>query len=237
MYPSHEIGRRAFLAAAAVGTAMVAGHALTGRARAEGTPSGPFSLPPLPYDATALEPVISARTVGFHYEKHHRTYVENLNKAVAGTPLAEQPLEEVIRTTAGKVEQAGIFNNAAQAWNHAFYWRSMHPRGGGAPRGGKLKDLLDADLGGIEGFATQFAAAATGLFGSGWVWLIHDGGRLAIVKTANADTPVATGKKALLCCDVWEHAYYLDYQNRRGDYAKAFLDKLVNWNFVEENLA
>jgi len=231
---SHGMSRRAFLAVAAVGT-MMAGHLPTVHAEGEAL-SGPFSLPALPYAADALDPIVSARTVGFHYEKHHRTYVDNLNRAVAGTAFAQQSLVEVIRATAGKPEQTTVFNNAAQAWNHTFYWRSMHPKGGGAPRAGKLKDLLDADLGGIDGFTTQFAGAASGLFGSGWVWLIHDGRHLAILKTANADTPVATGNTALLCCDVWEHAYYLDYQNRRGDYVKAFLEKVVNWDFAAENL-
>ena len=206
-----------------------------GGQKASGGSAAPFSLPRLPYAETALEPVISARTLGFHYGKHHKTYVDTLNKLVAGTEFADQPLEAIIRATAKKPDQAKIFNNAAQAWNHAFYWRCLKPKGGGEPPAA-LRDRLAADFGGIDEFRKAFAEAAVGQFGSGWAWLIADGGKLKIVKTSNADVPIGSGQTPLLTLDVWEHAYYLDYQNRRADYVDALIAKLLNWDFAAENL-
>ncbi|MBU1909854.1 MAG: superoxide dismutase [Verrucomicrobia bacterium] len=195
-----------------------------------------FSLPPLPWPDNALEPHISARTIGFHYGKHHQAYVDNLNKLVAGTPLAGLSLEEIIKQTAGKPDKAGLFNNAAQVWNHTFFWNSIKPNGGGAPTG-KLADMINQAFGSFDAFKAAFTEAAMTQFGSGWAWLVLEGGKLKVVKTPNADTPLAHGQKALLNCDVWEHAYYLDYQNRRKDFVTAFLDKLANWDFAESLLA
>jgi superoxide dismutase, Fe-Mn family len=206
---------------------------------ASAAPSGPFELPPLPYKEDALDPHISAKTIGFHYGKHHKGYVDKLNKAVEGKKLAEMKLEALIAETAKDPAMASTFNSAAQAWNHTFYWKSMAPKGGGGggePKG-KLADMLKSDLGGLEGFKKDFAEAATGQFGSGWAWLVVDGGKLKIQKTSNADTPIAHGGKPLIVIDVWEHAYYLDYQNKRADYVTAFLEHLVNWEFAAANLA
>ena len=197
--------------------------------------AGPFELPPLPYKEDALEPHISARTMSFHYGKHHKAYVDKLNQAVQGKKLAEMKLEQVIAETAKDAAMAGTFNSAAQAWNHTFYWHSMAPKGGGEPKG-KLADMLKSDLGGLEGFKKEFAEAANGQFGSGWAWLLVEGGKLRIQKTGNADTPIAHGGKPLLVIDVWEHAYYLDYQNKRADYVAAYLEHLVNWEFAAANL-
>jgi Fe-Mn family superoxide dismutase len=194
-----------------------------------------FSLPPLPWPDNALEPHISARTIGFHYGKHHQAYVDNLNKLTAGTPLAGLVIEEIIQQTAGKPDKAGIFNNAAQVWNHTFFWNSMKPNGGGAPTG-KLAGMINQAFGSFDAFKAAFTEAAMTQFGSGWAWLVLEGGKLKVVKTANADTPLAHGQKALLTCDVWEHAYYLDYQNRRKDFVAAFLDKLANWDFAAAQL-
>jgi Fe-Mn family superoxide dismutase len=193
-----------------------------------------FELPPLPWSEDALEPVTSARTIGFHYGKHHRAYVDNLNKLVAGTDLDGRGLEDVIAAVAGDPAKAGVFNNAAQVWNHTFFWSSMKPGGGGAP-GGVLAERIDATFGGLAAFVEQFKAAAVGRFGSGWAWLVDDAGALKIVTTANAEMP-APPVKPLLTCDVWEHAYYLDFQNRRPDFVQAFCDSLVNWDFAARNL-
>ncbi len=190
-----------------------------------------FTLPALPYAQDALEPHISARTLSFHYGKHHQAYVDNLNKLAAAAKMADLPLEAIIRQTAGKSDQAGLFNNAAQVWNHTFFWQSMKPDGGGAPSG-KLAERIDAAFGSFEAFKTAFSEAAMTQFGSGWAWLVQDGDTLKIVKTSNADTPLAHGQSALLTCDVWEHAYYLDYQNRRKDFVQAFLNHLANWDFA-----
>jgi len=195
-----------------------------------------FELPSLPYAADALEPFISEATLGFHYGKHHLAYVNNLNGLVAGSDLAAKSLEQIIQATAGVPDKAGIFNNAAQVWNHTFYWNSMKPAGGGAPSGA-VASLIDSAFGGYAGFVEAFKAAALGQFGSGWAWLVLDQGALKIVKTGNADTPIAHGQTPLLTCDVWEHAYYLDYQNKRPDYVQTFLDKLLNWDFANANLA
>lgn len=200
------------------------------------TPTAKFSLPALPFADTALAPVISANTLGFHYGKHHAGYVTKLNELVAGTEFADLSLEEVIKKSAGKADKAAIFNNSAQIWNHTFYWHSLKGNGGGQPTG-SLKGKIDAAFGGYDAFRKQFVEAAMGQFGSGWAWLVSDGGTLKIVKTANADLPMVHGQKALLTLDVWEHAYYLDYQNRRQAYAEAVVDKLLNWDFAEKNLA
>ena len=210
-------------------------------ARAATNPLAPgaapaFTLPALPYAQEALEPYISARTMGFHYAKHHQAYVDNLNKLVAGTPWAAgSPLEKVISESAGLADKAAVFNNAAQAWNHAFFWKSMKPGGGGLPSG-RLMDAIGKSFGSFDTFKEAFTAAAVAQFGSGWVWLVQDGAELKIVKTSNADTPVAHGQTAILTCDVWEHAYYLDYQNRRKDFVEAFLDHLANWEFAASQL-
>jgi Fe-Mn family superoxide dismutase len=194
----------------------------------------PFELPPLPYAKEALEPHISARTLEFHYGKHHQAYVTNLNNLVKDTPLASQSLEDIIHATAKDEAKIGIFNNAAQAWNHTFFWNSMKP-GGGQPKG-KLAERIEKDFGSLDKFKEQFKQAGVTQFGSGWAWLVLDGDALKITKTPNAVNPLALGQTALLTCDVWEHAYYLDYQNRRPDFIQAFLDHLVNWDFVEKNL-
>ena len=195
-----------------------------------------ISLPDLPFAADALEPHISANTLGFHHGKHHAAYVANLNNLVAGTDLENKELEEIILAVAGDASKAGIFNNAAQVWNHSFYWNSMKPGGGGAPTG-SIADKIAADFGSYEKFAEEFKTAGVTQFGSGWAWLVLDKGSLKITKTANADLPLAHGQKAILTADVWEHAYYLDFQNRRPDYLATFLDHLVNWDFANANLA
>ena len=219
-----------------VGMAVAAraGEPATASAASGGSPA--FTLPALPYAQDALEPYISARTMGFHYGKHHQAYVDNLNKLVAGTPWAAgQSLEKVVLESAGMADKAAVFNNAAQAWNHAFFWKSMKPGGGGLPAG-RLMDLIGKSFGGFEKFKNAFLTAAVAQFGSGWVWLVQEGDALKIVKTSNADTPIAHGQTALLTCDVWEHAYYLDYQNRRKDFVQAFLDHLANWDFAASQL-
>jgi Fe-Mn family superoxide dismutase len=195
-----------------------------------------YELPALPYDYTALEPVISKAPLEFHHDKHHAAYVNNYNSAVAGTELAGQSIEAVIKATAGDASKAGIFNNAAQAWNHTFYWNSMKPNGGGQPTGALLEKIT-ADFGSFDEFVTQFKAAGATQFGSGWAWLVLDNGTLKVTKTGNADNPLTAGQTPLLTMDVWEHAYYLDFQNRRPDYISDFLGKLVNWEFVAANLA
>ena len=198
------------------------------------TGSAPHILPRLPYADNALDPVISANTLSFHYGKHHKTYVDNLNKLVAGTELADLSLEKVIAATAGQADKAGVFNNAAQIWNHTFYWNSLSPKGGGEPPAA-LKKKIEASFDTVEACKKELAAAAMTQFGSGWAWLVQDGDKLKVVKTSNADLPLTNGLKPLLTIDVWEHAYYLDYQNRRVDYVNAVLDKLINWGFAADN--
>jgi Fe-Mn family superoxide dismutase len=195
----------------------------------------PIVLPPLPYADNALDPVISANTIGFHYGKHHKGYADNLNKLIAETEFADMTLEKIITGTAGKADKAAIFNNAAQAWNHTFYWRSLKPKGGGEPPD-VLKKKIEASFGTVDACRKEWSAAAMAQFGSGWAWLVLDGGNLKVVRTANADLPLTKGLKPLLTIDVWEHAYYLDYQNRRADYVNAVIDKLINWSFAAENL-
>ena len=193
------------------------------------------TLPNLPYDINALEPHISANTLTFHHGKHHQAYVTNLNNLIQNTDLAEKSLEEIIQVTAKNSDKAGIFNNAAQVWNHTFLWNSMAPNGGGKPSG-EIGERIEHDFKGYDAFAEAFTAAAVGQFGSGWAWLVLEGETLKIMGTANADTPLVHGKVPLITCDVWEHAYYLDYQNRRPDYVKTFLSNLVNWDFANANL-
>jgi Fe-Mn family superoxide dismutase len=195
-----------------------------------------FELPPLPYAETALEPHISAKTLEFHHGKHHKAYVDTLNKLVEGAPEADMSLEEIIVATHHDDAKIAIFNNAAQAWNHAFFWPCMSKDGGGKPDG-DLKKAIDQDFGRLDNFLKEFKEAATTQFGSGWAWLVLDAGKLKVIKTSNAINPIAGGQAALLTCDVWEHAYYLDYQNRRADFVDAFLEHLVNWDFVAENVA
>ena len=194
-----------------------------------------FELPPLPYAPNALEPHMSANTFSFHHAKHHQAYVTNLNNLIKDTPLADKSLEEIILATAADSAKVGVFNNAAQVWNHTFFWNCMKPAGGGAPSG-ELAKKIDATFGGLPKFKEEFKAAAVGQFGSGWAWLVLDGSELKIVKTGNAGTPMTSGQKALLTVDVWEHAYYLDYQNRRPDFVQTFLDHLVNWDYAAKNL-
>ncbi|MDY6953667.1 MAG: superoxide dismutase [Thermodesulfobacteriota bacterium] len=193
------------------------------------------TLPNLPYDSNALEPHISSKTLVFHHGKHHSTYVTNLNKLIEGTGLAVDTLEDIIHKTAKHNDQAGIFNNAAQVWNHMFYWQSMKPGGGGLPTG-SIAEKIDAEFGSYDKFTEQLKNAGLTQFGSGWAWLIIRNGTLEIMKTSNADTPIAHGVTPLLTVDVWEHAYYLDYQNRRTDYLDAFIRNLINWDFVNSNL-
>jgi superoxide dismutase, Fe-Mn family len=195
-----------------------------------------FTLPPLPYADNALEPVVSANTLSFHYGKHHKAYVDNLNNLVKGTDLEGQSLEAIVHATAGKADKAGIFNNAAQVWNHTFYWNSLRPGGGGVPTG-RIADLLNTSFGSFDAFKKEFAQTCVTQFGSGWGWLVQDGNALKLVKTANAEVPFTKGQKPLLTIDVWEHAYYLDYQNKRADYVNALIDRLLNWNFAADNLA
>jgi superoxide dismutase, Fe-Mn family len=195
-----------------------------------------FELPPLPFDLAALEPHMSARTLELHHGKHHRAYVANLNALVKNTPLAAKSLEAVIAEAARDPTKSALFNNAAQAWNHAFFWDSLRPSGGGSPPG-ELGRRIERDFGGLAVFKDMFQETAVGQFGSGWSWLVVDKGELKIVRTSNAMTPIVSGQVPLLACDVWEHAYYLDYQNRRADFIQAFLGKLVNWEFAASNLA
>jgi superoxide dismutase, Fe-Mn family len=226
-----SLSRRHFLkVSAAIGAVPLLGAPAITRAAA------PHVLPPLPYADSALAPVISSQTIGFHYGKHHKAYLDNLNKMVADSPMADMTLEQVIKATAGAADKAGIFNNAAQVWNHTFYWNGLRANGGGTP-GKELLARIEKDLGGYDALRKELFTAATTQFGSGWAWLVDDAGKLKVVKTGNADNPMIRGLKPLLTIDVWEHAYYLDYQNRRADYVNAVLDKLINWEFVAANLA
>lgn len=196
-----------------------------------------FEQPPLPYPMDALEPYgMKAETFEYHYGKHHKAYVDNLNKLTDGTEYANMPLEEVIKATYNNADKQGIFNNAAQVWNHTFFWSCLKPGGGGAPTG-DLAARIDKDFGSFDKFKEEFTNAATTQFGSGWAWLIDDNGTLKVTKTPNAVDPLAQSQKALLTLDVWEHAYYIDYRNARPAFIKNFLDNLVNWDFAAQNLA
>ena len=192
-------------------------------------------LPSLPYPKNALEPHISANTLDFHHGKHHQAYVTNTNKLIENSPMANDSLIKIITQTAGNREKTGLFNNAAQVWNHSFYWNCMKPGGGGRPNG-QIAGMIEEAFDTYDNFAEAFRTAAATQFGSGWAWLVLKNDQLEIMKTANADTPIAHDIKPLLTVDVWEHAYYLDYQNRRDRYVETFLDHLVNWEFAAANL-
>jgi Fe-Mn family superoxide dismutase len=199
------------------------------------TISAPLGLPALPYSENALEPVISEKTLSFHHDKHHRAYIEATNKLIVGTDLANLPLDRIVTATAGKADRATIFHNAAQAWNHDFYWRCLRPKGGGEPPRA-LRKKMEAAFGSVEMCKKELGNCAVAQFGSGWAWLVLDGVELKVIKTDNADTPLAQGLKPLLTIDVWEHAYYLDYQNRRADHVGAVIEQLANWEFAATNL-
>jgi len=227
------LSRRTFLVAAA-GSAVLVGARASGAAEVGAVPT--VTLPTLPYAQDALAPVISAQTIALHYGKHHQGYVNTLNKLTAGTPFAGKPLEDVIRATAGQAAQAALFNNAAQIWNHTFYWRSLSPKGGGQPPE-ELTAAIKLSFGSFDACATALTEAALTQFGSGWAWLVADKEhRLQVVKTPNAETPLTKGLTPLLTLDVWEHAYYVDWQNRRADYVKAVLEHRINWEFAAANL-
>ncbi len=194
-----------------------------------------FTLPKLPYSEDALEPYISAETMKLHYGKHHKSYIDKLNTELMGDALEGLALEDVVAQSHGLAMRQTIFNNAAQAWNHDFFWKSMTPDGGGIPNG-DLKVMIEHDIGDGDAFATAFRKAADGHFGSGWVWLVVTEGVISIMTTHDADLPIGHGRSPLICCDLWEHAYYLDYQNKRADFVRVFLDKLVNWDFANANL-
>jgi superoxide dismutase, Fe-Mn family len=195
-----------------------------------------FEQPALPYEFNALEPHMTAKTFEFHYGKHHATYVTNLNNLTKDSPMATMSLEEIIKATFGDPSKASIFNNAAQVWNHTFFWKSMKPNGGGTPTG-DLATQINSSFGSLDKFKEEFKAAATTQFGSGWAWLVKDGSSLKITKTGNAENPIAHGQKPILTLDVWEHAYYIDFQNRRPDFISTYLENLVNWDFAAANLA
>ncbi|MCY2959294.1 MAG: superoxide dismutase [Planctomycetota bacterium] len=223
-------------AAALAGSALAASRSrateAAGSVPAEGAP---FALPPLPWKEDALAPVISANTLSFHYGKHHKSYVDNLNKLVdEKKQYAGKSLEDIVKASAKEAADAAVFNNAAQTWNHTFYWNSLKP-GAAAPTG-KLLERINADFGNLDDCKKQLAEAAKGQFGSGWAWLVQDGAKLAVVKTSNAGNPITDSNKPLLVIDVWEHAYYLDHQNKRADYVAGVIDKLLNWEFAASNL-
>ncbi len=226
-----EATRRSFIMAAA--TTAVAAGVLGFPAILEG--AEPLQLPPLPWSDTALDPVISAKTLSFHWGKHHKGYVDALNGLIKGGPLEAKPLEEIVRASATDTALRPVFNNAAQAWNHDFYWKSLRPKGGAAPSG-RLAEGIGTSFGSLEALKKELVSAGLGQFGSGWAWLVAEGASLKVVKTANADTPITTGATPLLVLDVWEHAYYLDYQNRRKDYLTAVVDGHLNWEFAAANL-
>jgi Fe-Mn family superoxide dismutase len=231
-----RITRREALAGTA---AMIALSRRSARAAERASPSaapaqGPVVLPPLPWAPDALAPVISAETLSFHYGKHHRGYVDRVNELVAGTPLASKSLEEILAVAAADPGRAELFNHAAQVLNHTFYWNSLSPKGGGSPAGA-LRQRVKQDFGSVEALKKELLDAAVSQFGSGWAWLVLEGGRLKVEKTPNADRP--GDGKPLLTLDVWEHAYYIDYRHRRKDYAQALVDKLLNWEFAAKNFA
>lgn len=195
-----------------------------------------YELADLPYAYDALEPYISAKTLEFHHDKHHATYVKNYNQMAQDAGMADKSIEEVIKASYNDSSKSGLFNNGAQAWNHTFFWNSLKPGGGGAPTG-EVAEKINADFGSYDKFKEEFKKAATSQFGSGWAWLVLDNGTLKVTNSPNAVNPLATGQTPLLTCDVWEHAYYLDYQNRRPDFVEAFLNNLVNWDLAAQQMA
>jgi Fe-Mn family superoxide dismutase len=237
---SDMLSRRSLIAAGAIAGAglFVARASAATRevssAPAEAQKGAPFTQPPLPWKDDALDPVISAKTISFHYGKHHKAYIDNLNKLVEGKPYATMTLEEIVKASAKVEADMGVFNNAAQAWNHDFYWHSLAPNA--KPPEGKLLDKIKADFGSLDECKKKLSDAAKGQFGSGWAWLVLEGDKLAVTKTSNADNPIVHGQKPLLTIDVWEHAYYLDYQNKRPDYVQALLDKVLNWEHAAQML-
>lgn len=235
---NNRLDRRTFVSGALVtSAAALLGSSSVGRSAAPAfRPAGaPHALPPLPWAHSALEPHIGRRTIEFHYDKHHAGYVAKLNDLLKDSALATLDLEQLIVETAHDVNKAALFNNAAQVWNHAFYWNSLRPDSG-APPAGRLGKLIDTSFGSYSAFKEQLASAATTQFGSGWAWLVLDGSKLAVIKTPNAETPLTMNVKPLLTIDVWEHAYYLDRQNARAAYVQACIDSLLNWEFVAQNL-
>jgi superoxide dismutase, Fe-Mn family len=230
------IDRRAFLLSAAGGVALLGmGMAgMSGCTSTAGNASG-VALPELPYKETALEPYISGKTLSFHHGKHHRAYVDKTLELVKGSGLASLALAELVQKTSGMPDKIAVFNNAAQVWNHDFYWKSLTPGGGGKPEG-EMAKLIEGSFGNYENFKNELTGAAMSQFGSGWAWLVMEGGKLKVVKTPNADTPVVHGQTPLLTIDVWEHAYYLDYQNLRADYVNNVIEHLLNWKFAAANL-
>ena len=194
-----------------------------------------FELPSLPYANDALAPYMSAETLDFHHGKHHQTYVTNLNNLLKDHELQSSSLEDIVVKTSKDTSMAGIFNNAGQHWNHILFWQCMKPNGGGSIPS-ELEERLNSDFGSVEQFKEAFIQAGTTQFGSGWAWLAIDNGKLVVTKSPNASNPLVDGMKPILCCDVWEHSYYIDYRNKRPDYLKAFLDSLVNWEFVASQL-
>lgn len=228
--PQPAPGRRNFLLGAPALVLALGSLSTSTRATA-----APYGLPPLPYALDALAPVLSADTLAYHHGKHHKAYVDNLNRLTTGTDFAGLPLDEIVLRSARHATHAAVFNNAAQVWNHNFYWQSLRPQGGGEPPA-ELKRRLEEAFGSVAACKKELATASASQFGSGWAWLVADGERLRVVKTSNADLPLTQGLRPLLAIDVWEHAYYIDYQNRRADYANAVVDRLINWEFALENL-
>ncbi|MEX3816091.1 superoxide dismutase [Paraburkholderia sp. BR13439] len=240
-----QSSRRGFIQLTALGAASLAAAAVPAAGAFAATqsstrvpaylPNSPLTYPSLPYAEDALEPIISAKTIGFHYGKHHKAYFDNIARMVANTPYADMSLEQLVMATAGQPEREALFNNAAQAWNHTFYWNSMTPSAK-APQGAFMA-MIERDFGSFDNLKKELATTSSSQFGSGWGWVVVDRGHLKVVKTSNADVPFVHGMQPLLTIDVWEHAYYLQYQNRRPDYVAAVLDKLVNWEFAASNLA
>lgn len=228
-----HLNRRDFLSTSAKVTATVAVAGASSFVRAD-KPTAPFELEPLPFTDNALEPVISAHTLSFHYDKHHRGYLNNLNDLIQDTPYAKMPLERIIVDVSDKPDKTGLFNNAAQTWNHTFYWHCLKPGGQEIPA--SLKAKIEASFGSVQACKRQLAQAAVTQFASGWAWLVADGSRLKVVNTPNAEVPLTQGMTPLLTIDVWEHAYYLDYQNRRAEHVGKVIDRLLNWKFAAENL-
>jgi Fe-Mn family superoxide dismutase len=231
-----SVTRRDFVGGAlTIGAAAVAASAKASPTL-QTTGAKMIELPPLPYGESDLAPHISQETISFHYGKHHKAYVDNTNRMIEGTELKGASLEDIVKATAGKPDKKGLFNNSAQVWNHTFYWKSLSPKGGGQPTG-KLLDRVKSDFGDFAKLKDELAKAAVTQFGSGWAWLVLEGGKLKVLQTPNAETPLTVAAQTpLLTIDVWEHAYYIDYRNRRPDYVSAVLDKLINWEFAAQNL-